>query len=113
MSIFTVTRPLPDGTPVAIRLARRSDAGAIGRLLAACGVAADPIDTGRLLRFDPTRRAVLCAATPTDGLIGLGAIDLAPDAEPDTLVCLTPGDAGAGPLLHAALRDRALRRRAA
>lgn len=106
MSIFALTRPLLDGSPVALRLARSSDARALRVLLESCGVTADPLEIGRLLRFDPWSRAVLCAVTP-EGIVGVGAMDLAPGAEPDTLVCAAAGAPGVGALLVTALHERA------
>ena len=50
---------------------------------------AGQLEVGRLLTFHPGRRVVLCAFAPIDGhetLVGIGAIDLHEDADPDTLV---------------------------
>lgn len=107
MHPFARTHALPGGTPVRLRLARRTDAASVAALLAGCGIEASELDVARLLTFDPAVRAVVCACAPVDGretVVGIGAIDLDADAEPDTLVA---GLAGLGTLLGAALRRRA------
>jgi hypothetical protein len=107
---FARTYALTGGPTVRLRLARRSDTAAVARFLTSRDFEASELEIARLLTFDPARRAVLCAFAPLDGrdeLVGLGAIELAPDAEPDALVVderLTPG---LGRLLLDLLRDRA------
>ena len=98
-SIFARSFSLDGGLRVRLRLARPADASAIARLLGAT-----PLEARRLLRFDPAHRAVVCALDGSEGLVGVGAIDLREDAEPDVL-------AGAVPGLEALLGD-VLRRRA-
>jgi hypothetical protein len=102
------THALPGGPPVRLRLGRRSDAPAVAALLARRGVAASEVDVARLLSFDPAVRAVICACAPLDGretVVGIGAIDLRADAEPDTLVADAAD--GLAELLGATLRHRA------
>lgn len=94
------TRPLRPGTPltrayrlrtgivVRLRMARHRDAGQVAALVNACGLHVDPVALRRLLGFDPTRRAVICATAPvggTDTLVAVGAMDLRPEAAPDVL----------------------------
>ena len=111
LSPFARTYPLEDGPRVRLRLAWRGDAAAVADLLARRDVAADELEIGRLLAFDPACRTVLCAFAPIDGqetLVGIGAIDLCEDGEPDTLVVderLAGG--GLSGLLHDVLVSRA------
>ncbi len=107
-SPLTRTYPLPAGPRVRLRLARPADGAAVLALLAGRGVVADDLEVSRLLRFDPLRRVVLCAFAPVDGaetLVGIGAIDLADGAEPDTLVVDERLTDGLGELLGAVLSD--------
>ncbi len=107
-SPLTRTYPLPAGPRVRLRLARPGDGPAVLALLADRGVAADALEVSRLLRFDPLERVVLCAFAPVDGaetLVGIGAIDLADGAEPDTLVVDERLTDGLGELLGAVLVD--------
>lgn len=88
-SPFARTLPVDNGPRVRLRLAWRGDAASVGGLLARRGLDAHDLEVGRLLAFDPARRVVLCAFAPIDGqetLVGIGAIDLHADADPDTLV---------------------------
>lgn len=105
------TYALEAGPRVHMRLARRSDAAAVTRLLAGRGIAATELEVGRLLAFDPSTRAVLCAFAPIDGhetLVGLGAIALGgEEAEPDTVVVDEQVARELGRLLRAVLRSRA------
>ena len=98
-SIFTRSLSLPGGERVRLRLARPADAPEVERLLGA-----PPLDVRRLLRFDPARRAVACALDARERLVGVGAIDLHPDATPDVVAAELPG-------VEALLTD-VLRRRA-
>ncbi len=104
---------LGDGRRVGLRLARLRDARGVRALLAARGVEASEIDVRRLLGYDPTRRAVVCATAPVDGcerVVGIGAIDLVEGAEPDTLVVADGLDECLPELLWAILTARASRR---
>ena len=95
---------------VRLRLARRSDAEAVRHLLNGRGVAASDLEIGRLLSFHPSERLVLCAFSPIDGaetLVGIGAIDLREEADPDTLVVDERLAGGLATLLGEVLRDRA------
>jgi hypothetical protein len=107
---FTRTYPIENGPRVRLRLALRSDAAAVRGLLARRGVDASDLELGRLLAFDPMRRVVLCAFAPIDAaetLVGIGAIDLDEDAEPDTLVVDERLAGGLSSLLGEALLSRA------
>lgn len=90
---------------VRLRLAHLSDRAEAQALLARLpGTEEDP---DGLLRHDPRHRAVACAVALRDGrerLLGLGAIDLEPEAEPDVLHSELPDVAM---LLESALRERA------
>jgi len=104
---------LGDGLRAGLRLARPRDAGGVLALLAGRGVAAGEIDVRRLLAYDPTRRAVMCATLPADGserVVGIGAIDLEEGAEPDTLVVADGLDERLPELLWTILSARASRR---
>jgi hypothetical protein len=117
-SPLTRTFPTPHGERVELRLAHRGNTGAVRDLLTRRGVDASPLEVRRLLSYDPTKRQVLAAFAPIDGavtLVGLGAIDLEPDADVDTLVVDDRHAGGVGELIATVLRDRAgrFRRRAA
>jgi hypothetical protein len=108
--IFTRTFGLDSGPRVRLRLARATDRVAVGALLAERGVVASELSVRRLLAYDPLTRRVLAAFAPIDGtetLVGIGAIDLRPDADVDTLVIDERLTAGLGELLVRILRDRA------
>ena len=113
-SPLTRTFPTRHGERVQLRLAHRGNADVVLELLARRGVKASPLEVRRLLSYDPARRQVLAAFAPVDGtatLVGLGAIDLEPDAYPDTLVVDDRLAPGLAPLLGEVLRDRAVRHR--
>lgn len=110
LSPFSRTYPLQDGPRVRLRLASRGDAEAVRSLLTRRGLQASDLELGRLLLFDPTRRAVVCAFAPIDDaetLVGIGAIDLRDGAEPDTLVVDERLAGGLASLLGEALATRA------
>ena len=101
---------LPYGPRVRLRLARRSDLPAIRGLLERRGVPASELSLDRLVRYDPWRRVVMCASAlvgGTETIVGIGAIELAHGAEPDTLVVDERLTEGLGELLGAALVRRA------
>ena len=109
-SPLTRTHALPAGPRVHLRLARRSDHDGVAALLAGRDLPVSVFDVQRLLRYDPTRRAVYCALAPIDGaerVVGIGAIDLVPDAEPDTVVVDERLTDGLGDLLGVILAERA------
>jgi hypothetical protein len=109
-ALLSRTYALPSGPRVRLRLARRSDLPAIRSLLEQRGLPASELALGRLVRYDPQRRAVLCATAPVDGtelVVGVGAIDLTADAEPDTIVVDERLTEGLGELLGDALVHRA------
>ena len=79
---------LAAGPRVRLRLVGPGDAPAIRALFARQGVGVDELDVARLVRFDPRRRAVICADTlvgSSETIFALGAIDL-DAATPDTIV---------------------------
>jgi N-acetylglutamate synthase-like GNAT family acetyltransferase len=101
---------LPYGPRVRLRLARRSDMPAIRALLDQRGVPASELSLDRLVRYDPRRRAVMCASALVGGaetIVGVGAIDLSHAAEPDTIVVDERLTGGLGELLAAVLVQRA------
>jgi hypothetical protein len=101
---------LPHGPRVRLRLARRRDLPGFRDLLAQRGVQANELELERLVRFNPGDRAVFCATAPlggTEAIVGVGAIDLTEDAEPDTLVVDERVTEGLGELLAGALVQRA------
>ena len=107
---FARTFALPSGSlRVRVRLARPGDRAAVRELLGAQGLeAADP-QLRDLLSYDPLQRLVLAAFAPTgvtDTIAGLGAIDLHPGAEPDTLVVDERVAPGLGQLLGEMLLAR-------
>lgn len=109
-ALLSRSYPLPTGPRVRLRLARRSDMAAISALLRQREVEAGELAVSRLVRYDPRQRAVLCATTPlggTETLVGVGAIDLTFEAEPDTIVVDERLTRGLGDLLASALVQRA------
>jgi hypothetical protein len=71
---------------------------------------ADDVALGRLVRYDPSQRAVICATAPLGGtelIVGVGAIDLRGDGEPETLVVDEALTEGLVDLLASALVGRA------
>jgi hypothetical protein len=90
---------LPGGLRVRLRLPHSSDRHRVAAL-----PAPDELEAGRLLRFDPRRRLVLCATAwigGSEALVGCGAIDLRPGAAPDLLLA----DETAAPQLGELLAD--------
>src|SRR4051812_28743755 len=87
---------LPSGAHVRLRLPVRTDAASLRALVG-------PETAERLLRFDPRRRAVICALHYEE-IVGVGAIDLAGDARPDLVASR---DEDVATLLERALRARA------
>ena len=88
---------LPSGARVRLRLPVRADTE---RLRSLVGEEA----AERLLRFDPRRRAVICALD-FEEVVGVGSIDLCPDASPHVVA----GDAEVASLLERQLVARASR----
>jgi hypothetical protein len=109
-ALLARTYELPAGPRVRLRYARRSDLPGLRALFEAREVDASDVALNRLVRYDPSRRAVICAAAAlggTDLIVGVGAIDLERDAEPDTLVVDEVLTDGLTDLLAAALVGRA------
>ena len=103
---------LHGGTPVRLRLPHGSDHARLARLCERAGVEPREHDPRRLLRFDPRSRTVICAVHldgTREALVGVAAMDLDPDGEPD-VVLVDPGHPGIDGLLHRALRQRAAAR---
>jgi hypothetical protein len=100
---------LRDGTRVCLRLPRARDHEGVRRLCERHGLEPDQLELARLLSFDPRRRLVICATAllgSAETVLGVGAIDLEPDADPLLLVVDERVD-GVGPLLADALLGRA------
>jgi len=115
-ALLSRTYELPRGPRVRLRYAQRGDFPGLRGLLARRGIAADEVSVERLVRFDPMRRATICATAPVGGtelIVGVGAIELDADAEPDTLVVDDGISAGLTELLAGALVGRARDRRVA
>jgi hypothetical protein len=103
---------LPRGPRVRLRMARTRDEASIRALLAQHGLEPSDLELGRLVRFDPRNRIVICATAligSRETVVGLGAIDLDDDRlrDPDTLVVDERLTDGLGDLLVAALTGRA------
>jgi hypothetical protein len=84
--------PLPSGHRVRLRLLRQVDGPAVRELVARAGHALDELELQRLLRYDPLLRTAIAATTAGgrgEELLGIGAIDRFPGADPD-LVVVTP-----------------------
>lgn len=107
---FTRTHGLRAGPRVRLRLARPADHDDVRALLLERGVEASDFQVTRLLAFHPARRLVLAAVAPVDGtetLVGVGAIELQPDADVDTLVVDERLTVGLALVLREALERRA------
>ena len=101
---------LPAGPRVRLRLARRSDLPGFRALLAQRGIEASELELERLVRYDPRKRVVICAMAPVrmaETVVGVGAIDLESDAEPETIVVDERLTDGLGTLLAETLSQRA------
>jgi hypothetical protein len=109
-ALLSRTYELPEGPRVRLRYVRRSDLPGLSRLLEQRGIVADDVALGRLVRYDPSQRAVICATAPLGGtelIVGVGAIDLRGDGEPETLVVDEVLTEGLVDLLASALVGRA------
>jgi hypothetical protein len=101
---------LPSGLRACLRLARPRDEAGVARLFWLGGREPDELALARLLRFDPERLSI-CATALVDGVemvLGIGAIDLTPDAPAGPELVLV--DESAGPGLEELLRDALLGR---
>jgi hypothetical protein len=77
--LLDTTTHLPDGARVRLRLPQAGDRQGLLQLYGRLGVHATPLDLERALRFDPRRRAVVCATAwvgVTETIVGYAAIDL-------------------------------------
>jgi N-acetylglutamate synthase-like GNAT family acetyltransferase len=109
-ALLTRTYELPAGPRVRLRYARRSDVPGLRALLQQHGIEPTELELSRLVRYDPQRRAVICATAPIDGtelIVGVGAIALEEQAPPETLVVDEALTDGLADLLAAALVGRA------
>jgi hypothetical protein len=109
-ALLSRTYELPSGPRVRLRYARRSDAPGLRALLRQRGIEPTDLELSRLVRYDPRRRAVICATAPIGGtelIVGVGAIDLQDEVPPDTLVVDEGLTDGLADLLAAALVGRA------
>jgi hypothetical protein len=109
-ALLSRTYELPSGPRVRLRLARRSDLPGFRDLLRRRDVPAGELELDRLIHYHPRERAVIAATAPiggTEAIVGVGAIDLTEDAEPETLVVDERLTNGLGRLLAEALVQRA------
>ena len=109
-ALLSRTYELPTGPRVRLRYARRSDLPGLGALLRQRGIEPTELELTRLVRYDPQRRAVICATAPINGtelIVGVGAIALEEEALPETLVVDEALTDGLVELLGAALVGRA------
>jgi hypothetical protein len=109
-ALLSRTYELPTGPRVRLRYARRSDLPGLRALLQQRGIEPTELELTRLVRYDPRRRAVICATAPINGtelIVGVGAIALEEEALPETLVVDEALTDGLAELLGAALVGRA------
>jgi hypothetical protein len=103
---------LPGGTRVCLRLARSRDLAGVADLSARAGRPLTELELARLVRPHPRRRIVICATSllgVAETVVGVGAIDLGPEASgrPDTLIVDGLVGAGLDELILRALLGRA------
>jgi hypothetical protein len=82
-ALLAQTYPLARGPRVRLRLPQVGDAPAIRSLLERQGLDPEELAVARLVRFDPRRRIVICAAALIDSretILGVGEIGLGPEA---------------------------------
>jgi hypothetical protein len=109
-ALLSRTYELPDGPRVRLRYARRSDVPGLRALLQQRGIEPTELELSRLVRYDPSRRAVICATAFVGGtelIVGVGGIALEEKAPPDSLVVDESLADGLADLLAAALVGRA------
>lgn len=96
-----------------LRMVTPRDAAALTALLRARGLDPEELEVGRLVRFDPRRRLVVCATALIDSrevMLGIGAVELEPyhqNARPYLLVVDREQTEGLDTLLERALVGRA------
>jgi hypothetical protein len=94
--LLDTTTQLPDGVRIRLRLPHATDLDGMRALHDRLGLKADELDVARALRFDPRRRAIVCATAWLGGaeaIVGYGAISF-DRSTPDLLVvdeALAPG----------------------
>ena len=102
--------PLSTGIRVRLRYARPSDRESITYLFADQRLQISDADLGRLVRFDPRRRLVICATAllgTSETIVGVGSIELeGRTVAPSVVVDPRVGD-GLRELLGGALAGRA------
>jgi hypothetical protein len=114
--VFARSHRLSDGLRVRLRLARPSDQRPVAALLARLGFAPSMAELLDLVRFDPHRRAVICATALVGGrerVLGFGAIDLEQPVGSATVVVEPEHALELTRLLRRALAARSRRRSAA
>jgi hypothetical protein len=115
VELFARSHCLVDGRRVRLRLARPGDQRLLAALLRRLGFSPSEPDLLRLVRFDPRRRAMICATALVGGreqIVGFGAIELDAPAAPATVVADPDYGFGLGKLLRLALQARAHARNA-
>lgn len=114
-TLFARTHTLDDGLRVRLRLARPGDQRPLATLLDRLGFTPLEHELLELVRFDPQRRAVICATALVDGreqILGFGAISLGDPGGGATVVVEPEHAVAVSRLLRGALGARAGRRRA-
>jgi hypothetical protein len=109
-TLFARTHTLDDGLRARLRLARPGDQRPLAELLQRLGFPALERELLELVRFDPHRRAVICATALVDGreqVLGFGAIDLREPGGSGTVVVEPRHAATVSRLLRSALAARA------
>lgn len=109
-TLFARAHRLDDGLRVRLRLARPGDQRLLIDLLDRLGFTASEIALLDLVRFEPHRRAVICATALIDGnerMLGFGAIDLDSPQETATVIVDKPHEQAVTPLIRQALHARA------
>ena len=99
-ALMGYTIDVDGGIRVRLRLARSSDARAIAELLARHETPIDGAAAVELVQYDPRMRYVICATALINGavrLVGVGAIDLVGDDEPEPDLLVVDPEIG-GPL---------------
>lgn len=113
-TVFSRTHRLDNGLRVRLRLARPGDEGPLAVLLARLGYDPSESELLDLVRFDPHRRAVICATALIGGrdrVLGFAAADLGADARSATVVVDPEHARGVSRLLRSAITSRRGRRR--
>jgi hypothetical protein len=113
-TVFSRTHRLDGGLRVRLRLARPGDQRPLVALLERLGYTPSESELLDLVRFDPQRRAVICATALIGGrerILGFGAVENHGDAGTATIVAEPEHAAGVSRLLRRAINSRRGRRR--